>query len=140
MTAMIPDTHRDLLAAPNHGVLTTMMPDGQPQSSLVWIDYDNTHILINTTRERQKGKNLQANPKAALLVIDRHNASRFIEIRGTVVEMTEEGALEHLNEITSKYSDRPYYGGIFPPEKKDEETRIICKLKPMKINVDAIHA
>lgn len=139
MTATIPESHRDLLDEPIHGVLTTMMPDGQPQCTLVWCDYDGTHVRINTTRERQKGKNLQANPKATLLVIDQHDADRWIEIRGEV-EITEDGALDHLNAITSQYSDRPYYGGIFPAEKKDRETRIICRLRPMKVNQDAIHS
>jgi PPOX class probable F420-dependent enzyme len=139
MVVAVPESHRDLLAAPNHGVLTTMMPDGQPHSTLVWLDYDGTYVRINTTRERQKGKNLQANPRATLLVIDRSNVNRYIEIRGEV-EIVEEGALEHLNEITRKYSNKPYYGGIFPLEKMDKETRIICKLKPMKVNADAIHA
>ncbi|MBN1119442.1 MAG: PPOX class F420-dependent oxidoreductase [Anaerolineae bacterium] len=139
MAAVIPDSHRDLLSAPNHGVLTTLMPDGQPQSSLVWIDYDGTAVRINTTRERQKGKNLLANPRATLLVIDRENAGRFIEIRGEV-EIVEEGALEHLNEITARYTTRTYYGDIFPPEKQYQETRIICKLHPVKVNVDAIHS
>jgi len=139
MTAVIPDSHRDLLAAPNHGVLTTLMPDGQPQSSLVWLDYDGAVVRVNTTRERQKGKNLLANSRATLLVLDRDDAGRFIEIRGEV-EIVEEGALEHLNEITAQYTTRLYYGGIFPLEKQHRETRIICKLHPRKVNVDAIHS
>jgi len=139
MVVAIPESHYDLLAAPNHGVLTTLMPDGQPHCTLVWLDYDGTNIRFNTARERQKGKNLQANPRATLLVIDRINENRYIEIRGEV-EIVEEGALEHLNVIARKYSNKPYYGGIFSLEKKDEETRIICKLKPTKVNVDAIHA
>jgi len=135
----IPDSHIDLLQKPIHAVLTTMMPDGQPQSSLVWCDYDGTCVRVNTTRQRQKGKNMQANPKATLLLIDPNNSSRFLEIRGQV-EITEAGALAHLDELTRHYTGkRHYYGHIFPVEQKEKETRIICKLTPKKITLDAIH-
>jgi hypothetical protein len=56
MTTAIPESHADLLLEPINGVLTTMMPDGQPQMSIVWADYNGEHVLINTTLERQKGK------------------------------------------------------------------------------------
>ena len=139
MIMTIPDSHRDLVDEPVHAVLTTMMPDGQPQSSLVWCDYDGTYVRVNTTRERQKGKNMQANPKATLLLIDLNDSSRWIEIRGEV-EITEDDALEHLDEITRQYTDKPcYYGHIYPEEQRERETRIICKIKPKKVNLDAIH-
>src|SRR4249919_2658469 len=70
MSIPIPHSHRDLLVDPIHGVLSTLMPDGQPQSSIVWVDYDGTYVLINTTLERQKGRNMRTNPKVALLVVD----------------------------------------------------------------------
>lgn len=139
MTIKIPDSHIDLLVEPVHAVLTTMMPDGQPQSSLVWCDYDGTYVRVNTSRERKKGKNMQANPKVTLLLIDLHDSGRWMEIRGEV-EITEDGALEHLDEITRQYTNKPcYYGHIFPVEKRERETRIICKIKPKKVNQDAIH-
>ena len=139
MTIKIPDSHIDLLVKPVHAVLTTMMPDGQPQSSLVWCDYDGTYVRVNTSRERQKGKNMQANPKVTLLLIDLHDSGRWMEIRGEV-EITEYGALEHLDELTRQYTNKPcYYGHIFPVEKMERETRIICKIQPKKVNRDAIH-
>ena len=139
MTIKIPDSHIDLLVEPVHAVLTTMMPDGQPQSSLVWCDYDGIYVRVNTSRERQKGKNMQANPKVTILLIDLHDSGRWMEIRGEV-EITEDGALEHLDEITRQYTNKPcYYGHIFPMEKMGRETRIICKIKPKKVNRDAIH-
>lgn len=135
----IPHSHLDLLQRPIHAVLTTMMPDGQPQCSLVWCDYDGQVVRVNTTRERQKGKNMQANPKATLLIIDPNDTTRFIEIRSHV-EITEEGALAHLDELTQHYTNKQhYYGQIFPAEQKQKETRIICKFKPVKITLDAIH-
>lgn len=80
MASTVPNTHLDLLQTPVHGVLTTIMPDGGPQSSIVWVDYDGDYILINTTLERQKGRNMQANPKVTLLVID-PNDSRVVLIK-----------------------------------------------------------
>src|SRR5450759_1728906 len=78
----IPDSHVDFLTRPLHGVLTTMMPDGQPQSSLVWVDCDGECALVNTTRQRRKGRNIESNPKVSLLIVDPANTGRFIQIRG----------------------------------------------------------
>ena len=139
MSLPIPTTHLDLLTSPVHGVLTTMMPDGQPQSSLVWCDYDGECARVNTTLERQKGRNLVANPKATLLVVDPENTARFIEIRGEV-ELVQAGALQHLDEITRQYTRHPcFYGHVHPIEQMARETRVICRLHPRKITLDAIH-
>jgi len=135
----IPESHLDLVARPLHGVLTTMMPDGQPQATLVWLDYDGQCLRVNTTRQRQKGKNMQANPKVNLLIIDPGDVSRWIEVRGEV-EISEEGALAHLDELTRQYTRHEhYYGSIFPVERQAQETRILCCIKPRKITLDAIH-
>jgi PPOX class probable F420-dependent enzyme len=135
----IPESHLDLLICPIHGVLTTIMPDGQPQSSLVWCNYDGKYACVNTSRERQKGKNMQCNPKVTLLVVDPADTTRFIEIRGEA-ELIEEGALAHLDEITRQYTPHPrYYGYVFPAEKRERETRVICRIHPKKITLDAIH-
>jgi len=135
----IPASHLDLVARPLHGVLTTMLPDGQPQSSLVWLDYDGQSLRINTTRQRQKGKNMRANPRVTLLIIDPGNVSRWIEVRGEA-EITEAGALEHLDELTRQYTRHGhYYNGVFPAERQAQETRIICRIRPRKITLDAIH-
>lgn len=139
MSTPIPKSHLDLLTRPIHGVLTTMMPDGQPQSSLVWCDYDGECARVNTSCERQKGKNMQANPKVSLLIVDPGNTGRFLQIRGEA-ELVEEGALEHLDQITRQYTTHPqYYGYVFPLEKRNHETRIICRIHARKITLDAIH-
>lgn len=139
MSLPIPPTHLDLLTNPVHGVLTTMMPDGQPQSCLVWCDYDGECARVNTTLERQKGRNLAANPRATLLVVDPEDTSRYIEIRGEV-ELVQAGALQHLDEITRQYTRHPgYYGYIFATEQQARETRVICRLHARKITLDAIH-
>jgi PPOX class probable F420-dependent enzyme len=139
MSLLIPASHLDLLTRPIHGVLTTMMPDGQPQSSLVWCDYDGECAQVNTTLERQKGRNLLANPKATLLIVDPENTSRYIEIRGEV-ELVFNDALQHLDQITRQYTRHPcYYGHVYPMEQMSKETRVICRMHAKKISLDAIH-
>src|SRR5512136_34830 len=103
MRDAIPDTHRDLLQEPIHAVLTTMMADGTPQSSIVWTDYDGEYVLVNTTLERQKGRNMRVNPKVTLLVIDPKDSSRWVEVRGIVKEITADGAEVHADKLTQLY-------------------------------------
>jgi PPOX class probable F420-dependent enzyme len=139
MSLPIPASHLDLLTRPVHGVLTTMMPDGQPQSSLVWCDYDGKCARVNTTAERQKGRNLRANPRATLLVIDPDDTSRYIEIRGTA-ELIEDRSCIHLDAITRQYTTHPrYYGYIYPEAQRARETRLIARIHATKITLDAIH-
>jgi PPOX class probable F420-dependent enzyme len=140
MSTIIPDTHVDLLHTPVHGVLTTIMPDGTPQSSLIWVDYDGEYILINTTLERQKGKNIQVNPKVTLLVIDPQDSSRWIEVRGRVFEVTSESAEDHADKLTQRYCPNKlhFYGDIYPVEQKRRETRVMVKIQPLKVCLDAI--
>ena len=138
-TASIPVSHLDLLTRPICGVLTTMGGDGQPQSSLVWVDMDATCVRVNTSLERRKGRNLLANPKVSLLVVDPDDAGRFIQIRGDV-ELVTIGALEHLDTLTRKYTRHPrYYGFIYPAEQQRQETRVTCRIHARRVTVDAIH-
>jgi PPOX class probable F420-dependent enzyme len=137
----IPASHADLLARPIHGVLATMMPDGQPQCSLVWVDYDGADVLLNTSLERQKCRNMAANPKVTLLVVDPDDTTRWIEVRGRVVEMTEEGAIPHADKLAQRYTGgrkQRFYGDIYPVEKQAQETRVIVRIAPVKVSVDAI--
>lgn len=139
MAVPIPESHRDLFEQPVHGVLSTMMPDGQPQSSIVWVDYDGEYVRINTTLERQKGKNLCANPRVTVLVIDPQDSSRWIEVRGRVAEITPEGAEAHADLLTRRYTGKQhFYGDIYPPEQRQKETRVIVRIEPIKISLDAI--
>src|SRR5215510_14015606 len=103
MRVPIPDTHSDLLARPVHGVLATMMPNGTPQSSVVWVDSDGWDVLINTTLQRQKGRNMLHNSRVTVLVVDPQHTERWIEIRGQVIDMTTDGAEEHADKLTRRY-------------------------------------
>jgi PPOX class probable F420-dependent enzyme len=140
MSTTIPHSHLDLLQGFFHAVLTTIMPDGTPQSSIIWIDYDNECLLVNTTLERQKGINMRACPKVTILVIDPGNSSRWMEVRGTVIQMTREGAEAHADKLTQRYcpGKQVFYGDIYPVEQRSKETRVIVKIQPLKVALDAI--
>lgn len=134
MSTKIPSSHKDLLEKPVHVALTTVMPDGQPQSSVVWWDYDGENVLINTARGRQKDKNLSARPMATILAVDPQNPYRYLEIRGQVAEETEKGAFEHISKLAKKYAGvDQYYGGVAPADQANKETRVIYKIKPTKV-------
>jgi PPOX class probable F420-dependent enzyme len=136
----IPASHLDLLTRPICGVLTTMGDDGQPQSSLVWVDWDGACVRVNTTLERQKGRNLLANPKVSLLVVDPDNPGRYLQVRGDA-ELVADGALEHLDKLTRKYTRHPaYYGYVYPVAQRTRETRVICRIHARRVTLDAIHA
>ena len=135
----IPASHRDLLQGTTHGVLTTMLPDGAPQSSIVWVDYDGECVLVNSTLERQKGRNMQANPKVTLLVIDPGDDGRWIEVRGLVRALVTDGAEAHADKLTARYTGkRHFYGDIYPVEQKHKETRVIARIEPVHVSLDAI--
>jgi len=139
-TRPIPASHLDLLTRPICGVVTTMGGDGRPQSSLVWVDWDGTCARVNTTLERQKGRNLLANPKVSLLVVDPDNTARYLQLRGDA-ELVSDGALEHLDALTRSYTRHPaYYGHIYPAAQRARETRVICRIHARRITLDAIHA
>ena len=124
----VPGSHVDLLERPICGVLTTMGRDGQPHSSLVWVDYDGAYPRVNTTLER-----------VSLLVADPENTTRFIEIRGDA-ELVVDGATEHLDALTRQYTGHArFYGFAYPRGQQSKETRVICVIHPRRIVLDAIH-
>jgi Pyridoxamine 5'-phosphate oxidase len=105
----------------------------------VWVDLGRGCALVNTTLERQKGRNLLGNQKVSLLVVDPGNTSRFIQIRGDA-ELVTQGAREHLDALTRKYTGHPaYYGYIYPQAQRLRETRVICRIHPRRVSLDAIH-
>ena len=103
MAVPIPEAFRDLLDRPVVVGLVTVMPDGQPQATPVWVDFDGTYVRINTKQGRQKAKNMQPGAKVTVLAIDPDNTGRWMEVRGQVVLVTEEGAVDHINALSLKY-------------------------------------
>jgi PPOX class probable F420-dependent enzyme len=136
----VPASHLDLFARAVCGVLTTIGPDGQPQSSLVWVDVDEDGLAcFSTTLERQKGRNVRANPKVSLLVVDPENTARFIQVRGDA-ELTEAGAIEQLDRLTRRYTRHlHFYGGVVPLGRRARETRVTGRINARRITLDAIH-
>jgi len=134
MSTTIPQSHKDLLLEPVYVTLTTLMPDNQPQSSVVWCDYDGEYVLINTARDRQKERNMRERPMATVLALDPENPYRYLEVRGQVDEITEEGGVEMIDKLAKLYVDADsYYGGFAPAEQANREIRVTCKIKPTRV-------
>ncbi len=135
MATTIPASHEDLLTTDVFVTLATVQPDGQPQCTVVWIDYDGENVLVNTARGRQKDRNLDRRTMATVLAVDPEDPWRWLEVRGQVVESTEEGAVAHIHELARRYTDQDsYYGGFRPAELAQKETRVIYKIKPTRVN------
>ena len=131
----IPASHRDLVECPPVAALTTVMPDGYPQTSVVWCDFDGECVRVSTMRGFQKERNMRRNPRVTLLCYDPANDLRYLEVRGTVVEMTEEGALTHLDGLASKYAGRPirYFGECIPSPFAETEVPVLCLIRPTRV-------
>ncbi len=128
----IPESHLDLFAFEKRafGHLATLMPDGSPQVTPVWIDFDGTHVLVNSARGRQKDVNVRRDPRVAIEVSDPNNPYRYVQIRGRVVEITEEGADEHIDRLAKKYRGLDRY-----PYRRPGEVRVIYKILPERVSV-----
>ena len=134
MTIIIPESHKDLIEKPIVVTLATMMPDGRPHTTAIWRLYDGRHILFITSRGLQKERNLQRNPNVSVMALDPGNPYRYLEIRGVVDEIIEEGAVAQLDEITRFYTEHPaYYGYVVPADRFGTRTHVICKIRPVKV-------
>lgn len=131
----IPASHRDLVECPPVAALTTVMPDGHPQTSVVWCDFDGECVRVNTMRGFAKERNMRRNPRATLLCYDPRRPLRYLEVRGTVVEMTEAGAAEHLDHLATKYAGRPihYFGDAIPARFAQTEIPLLCRIRPTHV-------
>ena len=130
----IPDSHRDLLDRPIVVALVTVMPNGHPQATPVWCAYDGSHVIINTARGRQKDRNMKERGRVTVLSIDPDNPYRWMEVRGEVEIVTEEGGVEVINQLARKYRGvDSYYGGVTPVHQRDLETRVNFKIRPTRV-------
>ena len=135
----IPDTHLELIDGPYIVALSTLLPDGQPQTTPVWCNRQGEYIFINVMKGFRKEKNMRLNPRVSLLAYDPKNPLRNIEIRGTVVEMTEEGAVEQNDELARLYLGRPdakFFGDAVPTELQARYTPVRIKIAPAHIRVE----
>ena len=129
MPATISSGFHKLLQEPAYCQLATLMPDGSPQNTQVWVDTDGEHILINTAQGRQKERNVQRDPRVAVNVVDPTNAWRIAMVRGRVVEVTTDGADELIDQLAKKYLNEETY-----PFRRPREVRVTLKILPDKIN------
>jgi PPOX class probable F420-dependent enzyme len=125
MAATIPEKFKDLFEKKAFANLATVMPDGTPQVTPVWVDYDGNHVLVNSARGRQKDKNMERNPAVSLSIMDPENPYRYLEVRGRVAEITEEGAEEHIDKMAKKYMGLDKY-----PLRQPGERRVLYKIEP----------
>ena len=139
----IPTSLRDLVECPPVAALSTIGSDGYPQTSVVWCDFDGECVRINTMRGFAKERNMRRDPRVTLLCFDPREQNRYLEIRGTVVEMTEDGAGRHLDGLASKYAGRPlrYFGDVLPARLAETEIPVLCRIVPARVvAVDATTA
>ena len=121
---MLHDKVRALAEGPNFAALTTLMPDGQPQTHVMWVGCDDDHIIINTEVHRRKFKNVEADPRVTVAIWDAENAYDFAEVRGRVVEtITGPEARASIDALSRKYT-----GGDYAPEIQSE--RVILRIAP----------
>ncbi len=125
MAGSLPDKFLDLFDKKSFANLATLMPDGSPQVTPVWCDFDGENVLINTAVGRVKDKNLQREPRVSMSLLDPNNPYRYLEIRGRVVERTEQGADDHIDKMAKKYLGLDVY-----PNRRPGEVRVIYKIKP----------
>ncbi len=117
--------HRLLTEGKNFAAVATLMPDGSPQVSIVWIDSDSEHVIFNTAEGRIKPKNLRRDPRVAVTVMNSENPYEQVIIRGHVVEITYDGADAHIDRLAKKYLGVDKY-----PYRGSGEQRVIVKISP----------
>ena len=123
----IPASYLDLFEKKTFAHLATLMPNGTPQVTPVWIDYDGTFVLVNSEGNRQKTRNVQRNPHVALSILDPEDPYRYIQVRGSVVEIVKEGAKDHIDKLSRRYT------GVDYQNHNPNSPRVIMKIKPEHI-------
>lgn len=129
MAAKIPDAFKDLFGKVAFAHLATVMADGSPQVTPVWVDWDGEYIRVNSARGRVKDKNMRRNKKVALSIQDPDNPYRYLAVRGEVVDITETGADAHIDSLAKKYLGKDKY-----PNRATGEVRVLYKIRPEKFS------
>jgi len=129
MSEAIPEKYVDLLEKPAFGNLGTIMKDGSPQVTPIWVDYDGKYVRFNSALGRVKDKNVRRDPRVSVSLQDPANPYRYLEIRGRVVEITQTGADDHIDKLSQKYLGKPVY-----PFRQPGEVRVTYKIEPEKVS------
>lgn len=125
--AVIPDKFLDLFKKKAFAHLATLMPDGSPQVTPVWVDYDGTHVIVNSAKGRVKDRNMRRDSRVSLDLQDPDNPYRHLSIRGRVAEITEDGADASIDRLAKKYLGMDRY-----PNRQAGEVRVIYKIEPQR--------
>ena len=110
---------------PYYGIASTVRPDGSPQQTVVWVDYDGENVVFNTAEGRAKPRYIRANPNVSLTVVDPADPFRWIAVSGPA-ELTAEGAAEHINDLSHKYRGRDY-------DLPEGQQRLIVRIRPERV-------
>ena len=121
----IPEQYRDILDKPSFWHVATLGPEGAPQSTPVWADFDGTHVRFSQTRGRQKFRNLEANPAIAMSAVDPDNSYRYLEIRGRLVGVEDDADLAFINSMAKKYMGLDQY-----PYHQPGDERVVMVIEP----------
>jgi len=124
----IPESHSDILDKPAFAHLSTIMADGSPQASAVWVDTDGPLIVVNSAEGRLKDRNIRRDPRVAISVIDPENPYRSLMIRGRVSKITNEGADAHIDKMAKKYMGVDEY-----PFRTPDEVRVMYYIEPERV-------
>jgi PPOX class probable F420-dependent enzyme len=128
MTFHFSDAQKELLERPLLAILATTMPDGSPQATPLWFDFDGEHIRINSARGRTKDRNMRRDPRVALVIVDDRNPYRYIQIRGRVIDIIEgDVAREHINALSLRYTGQPW------TSPRPDETRVMYLIQPERV-------
>ncbi len=119
---------KQIIEGPVIAHLATVAKNCRPQITPVWVDHDGTFILVNTEASRQKVKNVRDNPQVALSILDPGHPQGRLLIRGEVVQITEDGAWDHIKRLARKYTEYDY------PETPGQ-TRVILKIQPTRVRM-----
>jgi PPOX class probable F420-dependent enzyme len=129
MAVSIPPQFRDLLETKKaFAHLATIMPDGSPQVTPVWFDFDGTHLRINSAKGRVKDRNMRRDGRIAVAIMDPENPYRHLAVRGRVEEITEVGADAHIDALTKKYMGQDRY-----PYRQPGEIRVTYRIRPERV-------
>ena len=122
------DAARAILDAPEFATIATLQPDGQPHLSVVWIERDGDDVLISTVKGRQKFRNIERDPRVAVLVYPKDAPYSYVEIRGTA-EMTEEGGRELIDRLALQYRGWDRY----PADDGTDNVRVVVRIHADKV-------
>ncbi len=125
----IPETYQDLFERPLLAILATIMPDGSPQATPLWFDFDGQYIRINSASGRAKDRNMRRDPRVALVVVDDQNPYRYVQVRGRIVKIVEgDVAREHINQLSRRYTGQDW--NVMRPD----EERVMYVIEPLRVS------